>query len=200
MQFGIRKILLLIVGATVMCSLFVVGRNSFYSERRQTESVLATIKGISNIQLHSCVDVIEEVNSSSFSVDSHPGSIIRIGGLCQYADKGRFAVSRIGNWTFRISGRNFGGAYKASTGEPVESDYFGYHIKLGVDSPYRKLIPFDVSTLQDVVDHYQELVDLFESWPREAEPGTVTLEDGTTQYYYVVEEGESANPLTLPSI
>lgn len=182
-----------------MCSLFVVGRNTYYSDRRQTEAVLATIRGISNIKLHSYIDITEEVNSSSFSVDSHPGSFVRLGGLCAFADKSKFTVSRIGKWTFRISGRNFGGAYKASTGEPVESDYVGYHIKLGVDSPYRKLIPFEVNTLQDVVDHYQELVDLFESWPREAEPGAVTLEDGTTQYYYVVEEGESAIPLTLPS-
>lgn len=200
MQFGIQKTLLLTLGATVMCSLFVVGRDTYYSERRQTESVLATIKGISNIQLHSCVDVIEEVNSSSFSVDSHPGSIIRIGGLCHYADKGRFAVSQIGKWRFKVSGRHYGGAYAADTGEPDESDYFGSHIALGVDSPYQKLIPFKLNTLQDVVDHYQELVELFESWPREAEPGTVTLEDGTTQYYYVVEEGKSAIPLTLPSI
>lgn len=51
------------------------------------------------------------------------------------------------------------------------------------------VIPFEIKTIQDVVDHYQELVDLFESWPRETEPGTVTLEDGTTQYYDVVEEG-----------
>jgi hypothetical protein len=200
MQFGIRKTLLLTVGATVICLLFIVGRDTYYSERRQTESALATIKGISNIKLHSCVDVIEEVNSSSFSVDSHPGSIIRIGGLCHYADKGQFSVSRIGKWAFKISGRHFGGAYKASTGEPVESDYLGFHIILGVDSPYRKLIPFEVNTLQDLVDHYQDLVDLFETWPRETEPGKVTLEDGTTQYYYVVEEGESAIPLTQPSI
>ena len=190
MQFGIRNLLLVFVVIAVMCELFVVGRNTFYSERRRTESALATIKGISNIQLHSCVDVIEEVNSSSFSVDSHPGSIIGVGGLCYYAEKHRFAVSQIGKWRFRISGRHYGGAYVAATGEPVESDYFGWHIALGVDSPYRELIPFEVNTLQDVVDHYQKLVDLFETWPREAEPGTVTLEDGTTQFFYVVEQGE----------
>jgi hypothetical protein len=50
------------------------------------------------------------------------------------------------------------------------------------------LIPFEINTLQDVVDHYAELVRLFETWPREAEPGTVTLEDGTTQYFYVIED------------
>lgn len=190
MQFGIRNILLPIVGVAFMCSLFVVGRDTYYSERRQTEAVLATIQGISNIELHSCIDITEEVNASKFSVDSHPGSIIIVGGLCNYAAKGKFAVSQIGKWKFRNSGRRHCGAYLAATGEPVESNYLGCHIALGVDSPYRELFPFEVNTLQDVVDHYQEIVDLFETWPREAEPGTVTLKDGTTQYFYVVEESE----------
>ena len=171
-----------------MWSLFVAGRNTFYSERRQTEAVLAAVQGISNIELHSYIDITEEVNASCFSVKSHPGSVVGVGGLCSYADEGRFALSRIGKWAFRTSGRRYGGAYVAATGEPVESDYFGYHLALGVGSPYHALIPFEVNTLQDVVDHYQELVDLFETWPREADPGTVTLEDGTTQFFYVVEE------------
>ena len=128
------------------------------------------------------------MNSSSFSVDGHPGSIVELGGLGQYADEGRFSVSRVGKWTFKISGRRYAGAYKADTGEPVESDYFGGNIVLGPDSPYKELIPFEVNTLQDVVNHYADLIDLFDSWPRESEPGSVMLEDGLTQYYCVVED------------
>lgn len=170
-----------------MCAMFVFARNTYYSERRQTESALADIHGISDINLHSHVETTEKINSSSFSIDGQPRSIVVIGGLTKYADKGRFSVSRIGKWKFRISGRNHGGIYRADTGEPVESDYFACHITLGRNSPYRELFPFEVITLQDVVDHYQELVELFESWPREAEPGTVLLEDGTTQKFFVVE-------------
>lgn len=80
------------------------------------------------------------------------------------------------------------GAYIAATGDPVESKYSGGYIALGPGSPYSELIPFKVNTLQDVVDHYEDLVDLFETWPGESKPGTVKLEDGSTQYYYVVEE------------
>ena len=80
------------------------------------------------------------------------------------------------------------GAYIAATGDPVESEYSGGYMVLGPGSPYSELIPFEVNTLQDVVDHYEDFVDLFETWPRESKPGTVKLEDGSTQHYYVVEE------------
>lgn len=198
MRFVIRSFLFTVVVVAFVSSLFVAAHKAYYAERRQAEAILAELKGISNIRLHSHVDITEAVHATSFTVDAYPGSMIVLAGLCAYRDGGVFAASRIGKWTFKISGRHYGGAYIAATGEPVESDYFGWHLCLGVDSPYRELIPFEVQTIQDVVDHYQELVDLFESWPRETEPGTVTLEDGTTQYYYVVEEGESAIPLKLP--
>lgn len=77
-----------------------------------------------------------------------------------------------------------------STGEPIESNYIAGHLELGPASPYSDLIPFEVNTLQDVVDQYAEIVDLLETWPREAKPGSVKLEDGTTQYFYVIEERE----------
>jgi hypothetical protein len=192
--------LLTVVAVVFLFALFVPARDAYYSERRQTEAVMAELKGISNVRLQSHVDVTEGVHATSFTVDACPGSVVELAGVCAYQDSGVFSVSRIGKWSFRISGRRDVGVYVAATGEPVESDYIGCHLRLGVSSPYRELIPFEVNALQDVVDHYQELVDLFESWPREAEPGAVTLEDGTTQYYFVVEEGEAAVPSTPPSI
>ena len=188
MRFGIRNLLLVVAGVAVVCALLVSARNTYYADRRQTESALAKVRGISDVQLHSHFDVTEEVNRSSFSVDGYPGSIVELGGLGRYADQSRFSVSRVGKWTFRVSGRRYGGAYKADTGEPVESNYFGGNILLGPNSPYKELIPFEVDTLQDAVNHYADLIDLFDSWPRESEPGSVMLEDGSTQYYYVVED------------
>lgn len=190
MRFGIRRLLFIVAGAAVVCALYVAARNLYFAERHQTESALAEVRGISDIQLHSYMDTVEEVNGSRFSVDGLKNSVIKIGSLSHYGDKRRFSLNQIGKWTFRTSGRRHMGAYQASTGAPVESDYIGWHVELGPNSPYNELIPFEINTLQDVVDHYQELVDLFETWPREANPGTVTLEDGTTQFFYVVRESE----------
>lgn len=188
MQFGIRKLLLAVAVVAVLCAMFVAVRNAYYADRQRTASALAQVSGISNVKLNFHVDVTEEVNSSSFSVDGHPDSVVGLAGLARYADESRFAVNRVGKWSFRVSGRRHMGAYRADTGEPVASHYFGFSIELGPNSPYKALITFEIDTLQDLVDHYAELIDLFETWPRESEPGSVVLEDGSVQYYYVVED------------
>lgn len=188
MRFGIRNLLLVVAAAAVACALFAAARNHYYADRRQVHAVLADVKGISDIDIHSHIDVTEEVNSTSVSVDGIPDSIISFGGFQQYEDAGQFSISRIGKWRFGVSGRRHMGAYLEATGDLVESDYFGGQIVLGFGSPYNELIPFEVNTLQDVVDHYQDLEGLFETWPSEFVPGKVTLDDGSTQYYYVVED------------
>lgn len=189
MQFGIRKLLVLIASTAVVCGLFVIARNTYYSERRRTESALSQVHGISNPKLHAYVDVTEEIYSVSFSVDDHAGSIVTIGGLKQYEAEGRFSMVQIGPWRFRVSGRQHM-AYNADTGEYTESGYIGSEIELGPNSPYSSLFPFKLNTPQDLVDHYAELVDIFETWPGKANPGKVTLADGTTQFYHVIKQGK----------
>ncbi len=181
---------MVIAAVAVVCGLYAFTRSIYYAERGQTKSVLAEVKGISTVQLRAYIDVVEEVYSSSFTIDGQPDSIITIGSVSHYEDNGSFHVNRLGKWQFRTFGRRHAGAYEASTGKPVESDYKGFHIALGPNGPYKDLIPFEVNSLQDLVDHYGELVDLFETWPREAKPGTVVLDDGTTQYFYVVEDSK----------
>ena len=184
-RFGIRKLLLFIASAAVLCGLFVIARNTYYYDRFRTESALSKLRGISNIKLHAYVDVTEEINSSSFTVDGHQGSVVTLGGLASYENKGRFWLTRVGPWSFRVTGRRHLGARNSATGEPVESNYLGSGIELGSASPYNALFPFKLDTPQDVADHYAELVAIFETWPPKASPGQVTLSDGTTQFYHV---------------
>lgn len=190
MRFGIRKLLLFIALAAALCSLFVIARNTYYYDRFRTESVLYKLQGISNIKLHAYVDVTEEINSSSFTVDGQTGSLVALGGLASYEKGRRFWVTRVGPWNFRVTGRRHIGAKNAVTGEPVQSDYLGSGIELGPNSPYNSLFPFKLTTPQDLVDHYAELVDIFETWPGKANPGKVTLADGTTQFYHVLKQGK----------
>jgi hypothetical protein len=146
------------------------------------------LKGISDISLHSHVEVVEEIHGVTFTVDRHPNSFVSLAGLGDYEQNGPFWLSKLGKWRFKISGRRFDVVYDAVSGEPIESQYIGSHIELGTNSPYKDLIPFELASVQDVIDHYQDLIDLFESWPRETKPGTVMLNDGTVQYFYVIED------------
>lgn len=186
-RFTLRGLLLTTAAVGVACSLYLYARNFYYAERRETQAVLRDVKGIA-YEITTFADDVEEVARVNITLDEHPDSHIAISGLGKYRSDRRFGISRIGKWRFVIYGRHYAGAYLEATGEPVESDYLGGHIELGPYSPYNKIIPFKVHTLHDLVEHYQELVDLFETWPREAEPGTLTLEDGSPQYFYVVED------------
>jgi hypothetical protein len=188
-RFGIKSLMLVTAAVCVACALYLYARNFYYAERREAQDVLADIKGIS-FTIEGFHDVVEEVSRINVSVNKHPKSIIQLGNLNRYQAAGAFSISRIGKWRFAISGRRKSGAFVAATGEPVESQYHGGHIELGPHSPYNKLIPFELNTLQELVDHYQDLVALFESWPRESQPGQVTLDDGSIQHFHVVEDGD----------
>ena len=192
MRFGMRRLMIVVAGVCVLCSLYVAARHAYYSERRDNMAALTSLKGVSIESIHSHIDVVEEVGSTSISVKAHPGSSIVTGNLQNYLATGRFNVRRIGKWCFSVNGNRHCGAYKIATGEPVESDYFGSSIQLGPGGPYEEIIPVPTASLQDVVDHYQELVEFFESWPRKNAPGEVTLEDGSIQYYYVREDPASS--------
>ena len=187
MRFGIRRLMLLMSVVGLVCATYVLARRIYFGDRIQAQNILGQVQHIHSIQIHGHDDVVEEVNRSSFSVDGYPDSIVVIGGLSHYEHERCFSISQIGKWRFRVYGCRHNGAYRADTGEPVESFYIGFNLTLGPNSPYQHLLPFEVHSLDDLVDHYVELIELFESWPREAKPGTVVLDDGTTQYYHVVD-------------
>lgn len=188
MQFGTRKLLLSASIAAVLCALFVAARSRYYADRVQVRSALAGVKGISDVTPHSHVDVLEEVNSTSVKLDGIPDSVITFGGFGNYEDTGMFSIGRVGKWRFRVHGRRQGVVFDADTGEPIESEYSGGHIMFGPASPYNKLLPFEINTVQDLVDHYVDLIDVLATWPSESEPGSVILDDGSTQFYFVIED------------
>nr|MCU0720530.1 hypothetical protein [Pirellula sp.] len=189
LRFGTRSLLWMTLVVAIICSLISFAYRMYYSERYAVESFLKEIDGIGySISTHE--DFIEEVASVTITLKDLPDSRIVVYGLATYESRGAFALGEIGKWRFVIQGRRFLGATDSSTGEPVESNYWGGCIQLGADNPYEKIIPYPTHTLQDIIDHYEELVDYLDTWPRESDPGQVILEDGSVQKYYVLDTGK----------
>ena len=188
-RFGTRSLLWITLIVAMLCGLISFAYRMYFAERYAVESYLKKIDGIGySISTHE--DVIEEVASVTITLKDLPDSRIVVYGLATYESTGAFALGEIGKWRLVIQGRRFLGATDSSTGEPVESNYWGGCIQLGADNPYEKIIPYPTNTLQDIIDHYEELVDYFDTWPRESEPGRVVLEDGSVQKYYVLDTGK----------
>jgi hypothetical protein len=187
-QFGTRVILLITIVAAALCGAFAWGWQAYYSERHAALAVLSKIKGIS-YTLDTVADVSERVTKATITIDGIPDSQVVVVGLPQYATSGRFAISQIGRWRFVVSGLAYLGAKDSETGEPIQSGYLAGYLTLGKNSPYRDVIPFPINTPQDLINHYQEFVNLLESWPIESAPGRVFLEDGSVQSYFVFDKG-----------
>ena len=170
----------------LICGMISFASRMYYAERYAVQAILKKVDGIEySIDTHQ--DVMEEVAKVTITVDSIPDSKIVLVGLSEYESNGRFAISQLGKWQFVITGSTFLGATDSKTGEPVKSNYWGGYIAMAPHSPYKEFIPFPINTVQDIVDHYEELNDLFDTWPRESEPGQVILEDGSVQKYYVLD-------------
>lgn len=168
--------------------LLVPLNESFRSERTRVERLLAKIDGVCDIELSARPGITERIRSVKFSVENDPNNVIGTYGLSRYDETGRFFIYRIGKWKFIAKGVRHSGVYNARTGKYVESQYLRGSLEFGMHSPYAGLLPFSIETVEDIVEHYPRLVEELEKWPRESEPGEVVLADGTTQYFYVVED------------
>ncbi len=185
-RFGTRSLLWTTLVVAIICGLISSAYRMYHAERYAVESFLKKIDGIGySISTHD--DVMEEVAGVTITLKDLPDSRIVFYGLASYESNGTFSLGTIGKWRFVTQGRRFLGNTVSSTGEPVESDYWAGFIDLGANSPYKDIIPYPTRTLQDIIDHYEELVDYFDKWPRESEPGHVILDDGSVQTYYVVD-------------
>ena len=184
-RFGTRGLFATMLVVALVSGAISLANRAYYAERYRVRSILNKIDGIDYTML-SHEDIFEKIGSVTITIDSIPDSQIVLLGLARYGKSGRFAISQIGKWRFVIQGTTYLGATDAKTGEPVKSNYWGGYIDAGRKGPYRDLIPYPTDTLQDIIDHYEELVEHFDSWPRESDPGRVVLDDGSLQKYYVI--------------
>lgn len=173
----------------IICGVISFASRMYYAERYAVQAILKKVDGI-GYSIDTFEDVLEEVAKVTITVDGIPDSRIVLVGLTEYESNGSFAITQLGKWRFVTTGSRFLGAVDSATGEPVKSNYWGGHIAVDPHSPYKEIIPFPINTVQDIVDHYQELVGYFDKWPRESEPGHVILDDGSVQKYYVLDTGK----------
>ena len=189
LRFGTHGLLWTTLIIALICGVISFAYRMYYAERYAVESFLKKIDGI-GYSISTYEDVMEEVANVTITVDGIPDSTIVLVGLSEYESNGCFAITQIGKWRFVTTGTRFLGAHDSTTGEPVKSNYWGGHIAMDPNSPYKEIIPFPINTVQDLVDNYEDLVDYFDTWPRESEPGQVILDDGSIQKYYVLDVGK----------
>lgn len=119
----------------------------------------------------------------------------------QVEGKGLIVLSELGPESFKTTGEmrlkqighlqmeqhSFGymGMFVTATHEKVKSHAYADWIDIGAEGPYMHEIPFRVRSVQDVINHYDDIVSVLSKWPHEPEKLTVTANDGTIHEAWV---------------
>jgi len=95
---------------------------------------------------------------------------------------------RVGEFEFRVSGEHY--SMQHPVGEPnnvrrVKSEFSGGGLSTGEDGRFSHLFPFELVTVQDAVEHYEEIYEFVSQSPQPPEKGHFKDEDGLNTYYWV---------------
>lgn len=158
------------------------------SERLQYLANLQRMDNISNIQIYG-----EEsfrritVQRIQFSLANRPDTLVAIDAAhslrsCRSNDSIKYLLfTRIGPWRL-----------KAQATDKVSGYVWNARgFETGTAGKFRDKFPFAVASIDDIVEHYDEIVAILESWPRESEPGR--WEDEYIQIDYWVERDDDAH-------
>jgi hypothetical protein len=92
-------------------------------------------------------------------------------------------VHTIGPCEFEYSGTGHVGVVKATTAEPVRSQFSGSAIDIGSDGAFARFFPFRLKTVQDVIARYDDICHILAKWPEAPERQHFRNEEGTDYWF-----------------
>jgi hypothetical protein len=185
-KFGLRSLFWITAIVAVVAYIPTMLYREYYRQLSHVNEVLLANSEIENVRIEGNEDAFYEAEWVEFSIAGKPGSKVAL--VIPHAERidggTKLWLSQLGPWSFTTFGHGYNGVYRSETGEPIKTDFNWSWINVGSDGPFAALIPVKANTVADIVDHYDELVEFFEMWPKQSTPGKVQDRSGTLLHYY----------------
>jgi len=183
----------------VLCTIPRVLRSLYFWDRDAVESRLNSMDSISNVVVQGHDDVTYEVHAASFCLKDRPNTqiTISISSAESLTKTDHLRLSSIGPWRFCVHGHGYVGVVNSKTGAEVKSEFFSGSIDIGRKGRFGHLMPCEITSIDDVIANYDQLVEFFADWPDESDPGTLNPDADTLIRYYKVEK--KARRISKPS-
>lgn len=191
-RFHVKSCLAALAGFAVIALLWTlpaIRHEIYYHERNVIASLIAETPAIRVASYGGFDDGLwENIVVTTIELKNRPSAFLR---LCRLEDheKGVFRhlhLQQIGDLILYVGGlRN----REHRNGKPVNStlcDWWRVDVDIGPDSEFKEILPFSVSTLDELFERYDEISAYFATWPTSDSPGEIELLDGSKRYYYVV--------------
>jgi len=190
MKFKLRSLLIFITAICVLVAFVAalprIGKAIYYSERNEINAFLSKLDSIENVKFSAFDDgILEEVVSVSFSVKGKPNSTLTIVNMENPSDGLR--LGRIGDvavWRTGILELDGG----------TKTTFF----QMGVDfALLQTLTSKEIKTVDDVIDHYDEILEVVQAMPIAA--GEETYVIGGNKYSYFQQIDPKATSSAKPA-
>lgn len=200
LRFGLRLLFWITAIVAVFAYIPTMLYRGYYWQLNHVNAVLAANREIENVRIEGNEDVFYEAEWVEFSICGKPGSkVALVVPHGERIDGGtKLWLSQLGPWSFTTFGHGYDGVTLIDTGEPIKTDFNWNWVDVGSDGPFAELIPVKANTVADIVEHYDELVEFFETWPKQSSPGKVQDQSGTLLHYFASPRSQSTtDPATM---
>lgn len=174
--------------------LFGPGR---FAEFEAIKARLDALPGVELVNASGHDDLGFEIHGFEVNIEGrgplHLGAI----DLDDFRQANRIQIDRIGNHVVTYAMEGYIGTYRADTGEPTRSEGWGWGFDIGPGGRYSHLFPFEVNNVEDVIERYEDICRVLETWPVQPEYGTFQDAAGV-RYFYAVQDPALPDPWLHP--
>jgi hypothetical protein len=165
----------------------------YYSERDQIRARLEAIPNIESIEIFGRDKLFQfYVRAARIRLVDHPDSIIELEApaLGILKDSDHILLSQLGRWIFSSRKLRTPEIIYDENGKPIQSvpDYAYGSIDVGSAGPVTDRIPFKIKNIQDLISHYTELENFFDTLPERSDKGDL-IKSGDNKIFYRIPEG-----------
>lgn len=202
-QLTLSAIMFAVTMISCGLGLFVATHEPYYDERDKLLAHFNQIAQVTDVYVngydHEGSYVLANIQ---FSIRGIPNSIVRISAseqLLSKPDEGlsHLVLKQLGPWQFHVAG--------VSTDTDTEGrthmvKYTSSGIDVGIEGEYSQLLSIQAHSINDILQHYEELVTAFKSWPTVSSPGHMTTGNparSTSEDYYCTFDSKYALPTEL---
>jgi hypothetical protein len=188
-----KKLLLKLLTVAVCLSLllgaftgwyFFVGPG-YYAEVNAVRTELQKIPQIKYVVIDYVDDITPEQITAQISVEANGDLTISNLKRKSFRYTESIRLRTIGPYSINVQGRGYRGAYETATGNPVQSEFYEGDIDIGTGGEFAHLFPFKLLKVQDVINHYEDILGIIAAWP--VEPDKAHFKDDTgTDFYYSI--------------
>lgn len=159
----------------------------YYQERIKIDELIKQTPAVRSAEYLFDTDITENIIVTVIELRDRPDATLR---LCRLEDheNGSFRhlyVSQIGDLILFVGGYRDSDRPKKENGEPAMWDFAQPSVDIGPDSEFKDILPFTVSTLDELIERYDAIIAYFETWPTSDNRGTIRLPGGDELQYYV---------------